>query len=33
MYAQFGQPPFNCNGSCMGGADEQNVFFSFWIEN
>nr|CAD2157797.1 unnamed protein product [Meloidogyne enterolobii] len=24
MYAQFGQPPFNCNGSCMGGADEQN---------
>ncbi|CAK5081085.1 unnamed protein product [Meloidogyne enterolobii] len=24
MYAQFGQPPFNCNGTCMGGADEQN---------
>ncbi|KAF7634237.1 Guanylate cyclase [Meloidogyne graminicola] len=24
MYSQFGQPPFNCNGSCMGGPNEQN---------
>jgi hypothetical protein len=29
MYNEFGQPPFNCNGSCMGGPDEQKVFKLF----
>jgi hypothetical protein len=25
MRAEFGNPPFYCNGSCMGMPDEQNV--------
>ncbi|CAK5081410.1 unnamed protein product [Meloidogyne enterolobii] len=24
MYAEFGQPPFNCSDSCMGGPEDQN---------